>query len=132
MELETFSKTALVVEDEPMISALLSSILENEGFRVLQAAVPGEAEYIWVREGGKIDLLFADNQLPGGCGHDLAEAFSEMNPDLKVIFMSGMDEHSLPKRDVSGSVFLKKPFSGRGVHEALRRVWPAEHEALAT
>jgi DNA-binding response OmpR family regulator len=107
------AKTILVVDDEAGIRQLISLILRQGGYAVLEAEDSETAANIHQRHQGKIDLLLTDVSLPGPSGCDLATTLRESEPDLQVIFMSG-----LPEPD-GYAPFLRKPF---GVAELLQRV----------
>ena len=106
-------KTILVVDDEAGTRGLITLILRQEGYAVLEAADCEDAENIHRRHHGRIDLLLTDVSLPGPNGPELAAALRKSAPDLPVLFMSGLPEAE------AYSPFLRKPF---GVAELLRRV----------
>jgi DNA-binding response OmpR family regulator len=100
----------LIVDDEPIIRALLEVVLQQAGFRVLTAGSGGDAIAISESHHGEIELLITDITLPGMNGWALARALVENDPDLAVLFMSGgCDESQLDKYE--RSEFLAKPFS---------------------
>lgn len=72
---------------------------------MLEAADCETAEQIYRHYQGKIDLLLTDVSLPGENGPELAAALRKSEPDLQVLFMSG-----LPEPEEYGP-FLRKPFS---------------------
>jgi DNA-binding response OmpR family regulator len=109
----TQTKTILVVDDEEAIRGLVTLILRQEGYAVLEAADGEGAESIHRRHRGKIDLLLTDVSLPGPNGPELAAVLRRSEPDLNVLFMSGSPEAE------AFTPFLQKPFS---VAELLRRV----------
>jgi two-component system cell cycle sensor histidine kinase/response regulator CckA len=106
-------KTILVVDDEAGTRGLISTILRQGGYAVLEAADGESAAHIYQRYRGEIDLLLTDVGLPGASGCELAATLRASEPNLQVLFMSGMpqEEEELP--------LLRKPF---GVAELLRRV----------
>jgi CheY-like chemotaxis protein len=107
------AKTILVVDDEDATRGLVTLILRQEGYAVLEAADCEGAENIHRCHLGKIDLLLTDVSLPGPNGPELAAALRRSEPDLNVLFMSGSPEAE------ALTPFLQKPF---GVAELLRRV----------
>ena|SRR5580698_1466289 len=107
------TKTILVVDDEAGTRRLISLILRQGGYAVLEAEDSQTAAQIHQRHQGEIDLLLTDMGLPGPSGSELAAALRETEPDLQVIYMSGMP-------DCDGyAPFLRKPF---GMAELLRQV----------
>ena len=106
-------KTILVVDDEDGTRGLISLILREGGYSVLEAADSESAARIHRHHLGKIDLLLTDIGLPGPSGTELATALRESEPELHVLYMSAVPEwgEHLP--------FLRKPF---GIAELLHRV----------
>jgi len=115
-------ETILVVDDEPSIRELLSTILGRVGYRVLVAANACEAASVFEGHLTEIDLIITDVWMPGVTGPHLVEQLLSIQPGLKCILMSANDlpelEHDVP--------FLSKPFSISqllsGVVEALAEV----------
>jgi two-component system, cell cycle sensor histidine kinase and response regulator CckA len=107
------TKTVLVVEDEAGTRGLISLILRQGGYSVLEASDSESAANIHRCHQGKIDLLLTDLCLPGLGGGDLAATLRQSEPDLQVLFMSGLPDSG------GYAPFLRKPF---GVAELLRQV----------
>lgn len=56
---------------------------------MLEAVDYRGAENVQQQHGGQIDLLLTAISLPGGNGYELARALLNVEPDLKVLFVSG-------------------------------------------
>ena len=56
---------------------------------MLEAPDYRAAENVRHQHRGQIDLLLAAISLPGGNGYELARALVDVEPDLKVLFVSG-------------------------------------------
>ncbi len=82
-------ETVLVAEDDPSVRALVKSVLERNGYRVLVAEDGLAALELARREQGQIDLLLSDVIMPGMNGRALRDALLELYPRLRVLFMSG-------------------------------------------
>jgi two-component system, response regulator PdtaR len=79
----------LVVEDEPLIRAILSDELRTAGVTVIEAATADEA-LAYLKAVGMVDLVFTDIQMPGSMnGLELARRLREQNPALPIIVTSG-------------------------------------------
>lgn len=104
---------ALVVDDEPSIVKLLTTILSSEGYEVSSAG-DGQGA-INQLESNPYDLVLLDFKLPGMDGRHVFEAVKERRPDLnkKVIFVTGdtSTEETLKFVSSVGCRFLKKPFT---------------------
>jgi CheY-like chemotaxis protein len=84
-------ETVLVVEDEPVVRAVILEMLREQGYRTLDA-VDGPSGLRMLRNRGRIDLLVTDVGLPGMNGRQLADQARETRPDLKVLFITGYAE----------------------------------------
>lgn len=80
-------KRALVVDDEPMIVSLLSTILREKGWDVTEAR--SGTDGIDQLDRGPFDVILTDLVMPGDSGIDLLRAAKEITPDVEVILMSG-------------------------------------------
>jgi PAS domain S-box-containing protein len=109
----TGSESILLVEDEEALRALAHTCLVSRGYRVLEAESPAEARRVIAERPTHIDLLLTDVIMPGASGPELAKLLREINPQLKVLFMSGYSGDLLAQHGVlePGILLLEKPFS---------------------
>lgn len=116
---------ALVVDDDAIIRLDATDILEEAGFRVLEAANPEEALFLLEQCGDSIQLLFTDVQTPPSKldGFYLARQCAAGWPDVGIIVASGMLD---PQADdlPPNAVFVRKPFSADVVYDHLQRLLP--------
>ena len=120
------NETVLLVEDDPAVRELVSTVLGQQGYQVLQAANGHEAlRLARQRSPGGIDLLVSDVVMPLMGGRELAERLAEIHPNVKVLHMSGYASDDLVRRGVEASDvgFVGKPFTpgllARKVRDAL-------------
>jgi CheY-like chemotaxis protein len=99
--------TILVVEDDEVVRGLVRKALTQLGTRVLVAGSADEA--LAAAAGTHIDLLLTDVGLPGASGTELATALRAAQPALRVIYMTGWQEHNALV-DVPDGLLLSKPF----------------------
>ena len=102
----------LVVEDEPAVRKLVVEVLEDLGYKVLEAADgPGGLDIL--QGDDQIDLLVTDVGLPGLNGRQLADAARETRPDLKILFMTGYAENAAMAEGFleHGMEMITKPFA---------------------
>ena len=94
--------TILLTDDEAGVRGPLRRILEDCGYRVIEAG--GGEEALAVAEGfdGPIHLLLTDVVMPGMSGGELASRLGEGRPSIKVLFMSG---HSPEAVATNGNLF---------------------------
>src|SRR5215467_125793 len=105
--------TILIVEDEPQISAVVRSLIEEQGHKVLSAAAADEA--LGILNGPEaVDALFVDIILKGDmqAGIEFAKRAVELKPDLKVLYSTGLTvTDDMKALVVPGSIILEKPYS---------------------
>lgn len=81
-------ETVLVVEDEPVVRNVITEMLQNEGYRVLEAADGPSGLQILNRD-VRVDLLVTDVGLPVMNGRDFADHARKLRPSLRVLFVTG-------------------------------------------
>jgi PAS domain S-box-containing protein len=114
------SATVLVVDDHDILRGLAAEVLEEAGYDVLQAASSDDAASLL--EQHAVDLVLADVVMPGGSGHELAEARDARGTSPPIIYMSGYTEETVSRQALlSGDVrFLEKPFTPAALLVAAR------------
>jgi signal transduction histidine kinase/DNA-binding response OmpR family regulator len=102
----------LLVEDEPVVRELVSEVLQQYEYRVLEASSGVEALRVWDEHDGQIDLLLTDMVMPEGMtGRELASQLKKRKPELKVIYTSGYSPEMMGTSFGQGdTVFLPKPY----------------------
>ena len=106
---------------EPLVRELSRDLLERQGYLVVLAGDPAEAERI-SSKGERFDLLITDLPTDPGSA-DLVKILRATQPELKVLFISGYTqagENSLPP-DSSDSL-LRKPFSADSLGRKIRQI----------
>ena len=79
------SETILLVEDAVALRVLTRELLEQNGYRVLEAQDVGDAIHIADKHQGKISLLLTDVVTPQMSGRLLAERLTVRRPEMKVL-----------------------------------------------
>ena len=105
--------TILIVEDEPQISSLVQSFIQEQGHKTLSAATADEALTILTGPEA-VDALFVDIILKGDmqAGIEFAKRAVELKPDLKVLYSTGLTVTDDMKALVlPGSIILEKPYT---------------------
>src|ERR1700735_2851356 len=106
-------KTVLVVDDEPEIRKLVGAMVTQFGYTVLTADSGEHALTVYTHHKAPMELLITDVIAPGMSGSMLADKLSAIQPDLKVLYISGYDNtHVVQKYVVErGHILLSKPFT---------------------
>jgi CheY-like chemotaxis protein len=107
------TETVLVVEDNPHVRALVSTILRELGYTVLEAATGADALRVCTASPAPIHLLITDVVMPEVGGQEVAAQLLAVCPNLKVLYMSGYAEAAIAAYGVlqPGAEFLQKPFT---------------------
>ena len=105
-------ETVLLVDDDVTIRLLLSEVLEEQGYRLLQAE-DGPSALRILDAPVRIDLLITDVGLPGGLnGRQVADAARSRRGGLKVLFITGYADSAVigSSRLEPGMQIMTKPF----------------------
>jgi CheY-like chemotaxis protein len=106
-------RTILVVEDDRDVREVAIAVLEDAGYRVLEAASGDDAYRLLLAHPDlRIDALFTDVVMPGRLdGIDIANAARELRPGLRVLYTTGFADLVRHDRghDIEGPV-LRKPY----------------------
>lgn len=106
----------LVVEDEFLIRFMISEIIRDAGYTVIEAANADEAMDV-IQSEVQVDLVFSDVAMPGSIdGLGLLKAAKTLRPSLPVLVTSG---HCDPALALSGGAtrFVPKPYDMAAVVE---------------
>ena len=103
--------TVVLVEDEAVVRELIVDVLEGVGYTVSAHAEGNSA--LSAFSDSEYDLLITDVGLPGLSGMHVAEMAREMQPDLKVLFITGYAKGITLREDLlaNGDDMLLKPFT---------------------
>jgi DNA-binding NtrC family response regulator len=118
------TETILLVEDDEMVRNLVRETLEREGYKVIGASDPLEAQRIADGYRGKIQLLITDVVMPRLNGKELAKLLVERRPELKVLYMSGYTDSAIVNSGILQKevAFLQKPFTPAALASKVRDV----------
>jgi CheY-like chemotaxis protein len=117
----------LMVEDEVLISEMITDVLSENGFAV-HAVTSAEKALSYLDEGPEVDVLFTDINLEGRMdGSMLAKKVRERRPDLPIVYCSGRYSPSALSPLMPRSLFLKKPYDPSDLCTLLTRLTSTEH-----
>jgi CheY-like chemotaxis protein len=108
----------LAIDDNEEFRTLITELLEPFGFEVIAVASPVKALEKFTREKDKFQLVLLDYYMPQLDGAKTFEWLKKLNPDVKVIIVSGAEElrlrQILSQHQIDG--YIRKPFR---IQEAL-------------
>jgi two-component system cell cycle sensor histidine kinase/response regulator CckA len=115
-------KTILLVEDDTLIRAQLSVLLQD-GYNVLAARDGVEAAEMYEREKGRIDVVVTDYMMPRLDGARLAKLLACHDAGLPIIMVSGSVGCKEIERlfNLPKFVLLWKPFDVKVLLELVER-----------
>ena len=121
------TETILLVEDDPQLRQLSSTVLAHCGYNMLVAASPEEGLAICQSNHRDIRLLVTDVVMPRMNGRQLAEKIVEVCPKVRVLYISGYTNNAIVHYGVldPGLWFLPKPFSLSALVAKVREVLDA-------
>ena len=121
------TESVLVVEDEEAICNFILSILRRNGYDATGARSGAEAMSIFSSRPGGFRLLLADVVMPRMSGIELGRWIAEVNPGVKILYMTGYSKHSLVQADSPDGALdiLRKPFTAEQLLTKIREVLDA-------
>ena len=116
-------ETVLVVEDEAVVRGVITEMLHDQGYRVLEAT-DGPSGLRMLRLNERIDLLVTDVGLPGMNGRQLADQARETRPGLKILFITGYAENAAIAKGFlqPGMEMITKPFDLDNLSQRIREM----------
>lgn len=117
--------TILVVDGDAPQRETMRHVLRSAGYRVLEAPDFRGAQNTHQQHHGQIDLLLTALALPGGNGYELSKALLDVEPNIKVLFVSGeagakiSEFYSVPSMDLC---ILRRPFEPGDLIRRVREV----------
>lgn len=108
----------LVVDDEPLAAALISSYVRRTDYLELVGEAGSAAEALRILDNGTVDLLFTDIHMPGMNGVQLAR---QIPPGVRTVFTTAYADHALEGFDAGAIHYLLKPVSYAQFLEAAER-----------
>jgi two-component system, cell cycle sensor histidine kinase and response regulator CckA len=118
------TETILLVEDDPQLRQLSSSVLAHCGYKVLTASTPEEGLAVCKSNHKAIQLLVTDVVMPRMNGRQLAEQVAKISPGIRTLYISGYTDNAIVHYGVldPGLWFLPKPFTLSSLVAKVREV----------
>ena len=101
--------------------AIVTSVLQSAGFRVLSATSAPAALDTARGFGDDIYLLVTDLSMPDMSGRALAAEVKAVHPDVKILYLTAHADDLFHQANElqPHEAFLEKPVSARGLREAV-------------
>ena len=112
------AESVLLVEDEATVRTFCKAVLNRHGYRIIEAANPGEALAALETGGKSVDLVLTDVAMPGMNGHEMVRRLRRLIPPFSALYMSGYSGQFSQGIDLDADL-LEKPFTAA---QLLRRV----------
>ena len=121
-------RTVLVVDDEPDVLRLVEAILSEQGYSVILAKGADSAIRTFERMPRKPDLILTDVVMPGMSGPMMVDHMLQIDPQIRVLFMSGYDERQVVQKYVieKGFALISKPFTLQRLGASVKDVLDGE------
>lgn len=102
------SASILLIDDDPDTLSALSELLQVNGYSCQSAQSAREALQYLDDQGGHLDMIITDLNLPDANGYELIERISGSHPNVRMVVISGeeISQHRLPAAGIHAS-FLK-------------------------
>lgn len=114
----------LVVDDEENIREITKATLEKFGYHVLTATDGADAMAIYAQRGAEIALVLTDIAMPYMDGTALIRAVRKLNPESKIVAMSGLmnSEQTADLQNMNVNSFLSKPYTAESLLKILAEI----------
>jgi DNA-binding NtrC family response regulator len=114
-------RCVMVVDDEPGVRGVLSSMLQRAGYEVHTAADAEEALRLF--HSLEVDAVITDVRMPGKDGVELLEELHEMRADLPVLLVTGFGtiDGAVQAMKLGATDYITKPFKRGRLLAALER-----------
>jgi PAS domain S-box-containing protein len=118
------TETILLVEDDPDVRYMMTTILESQGYATMEAIDGEDAIRIYHERGKKVDLIILDVVMPRKNGKEALDEITHINPAVKAIFMSGYTGDVIIDKGIQRECvdFLQKPLSATALLAKVREV----------
>jgi PAS domain S-box-containing protein len=107
------TETILVAEDDAQVRGLTTEILNSAGYTIIEAIDGEDAVKKFVEHNDTVELLLLDVVMPRKNGKEAYDEIKKINPDIRVIFMSGYTGDVIISKGIIGKEcdFIQKPLS---------------------
>ena len=111
----------LAIDDEEGFLVILKVTLTSQGYLVHTASSPSEAIKLYEERWQEISMVLLDYLLPEMSGDSVFENLQRLNPDVRVVLLTGCEESvadEMLKKGLRG--YLQKPFDLPNLAQTIR------------
>jgi PAS domain S-box-containing protein len=118
------SETILIAEDDTSLRDLVSSVLRESGYRVIEAKDGAEALRKFHENQDAIHMAVLDVVMPRMNGKEVGDAIKQIRPNTKILFQSGYPLDSIQQKGLLGGeeYYLNKPISPQELLKNVREI----------
>ena len=118
------SKSSILVLDlEPLVRSVITSILETEGYEVKTCADLQNA--LETAKTFQPALVLTNIYVPGTTGHEAAKALRAACPDVSVLMVTGLPDDEQVRNRTAGDEqyeFFPKPFTAKELRRKVKQM----------
>lgn len=117
-------ETVLIAEDNIDVRNYTKTVLEEFGYKVIEAVNGEDAINRFMENKDVIEFLLLDVIMPKKNGKEVYDAIKNVRPDIKALFMSGYAEDIIHRKGIleEGLNFVLKPISPQVLLKKIREV----------
>lgn len=118
------SEMILIAEDDKALRTLIKTVLNEFGYKVIDAVDGEDAIEKFIQNKDEIDLAILDVIMPKKNGKEVYEEIKKIRPDIKTIFASGYTADIIQRKGIieEGVDFILKPVSPKDLLKKVREV----------
>ena len=118
------TETVLLSEDEAAVRTVTKSLLEEFGYKVIEAVNGEDAVTKFKENKDEIQLLVFDVIMPKKNGIEAYEEIKKMKNDIKILFLTGYAKDIIEAKGISekDATFVSKPVSPNEFLKKLREI----------
>jgi len=116
------AETILLAEDNDDLRTLTKTVLEDNGYTVIEAMDGSEAIAKFLEQAP--DFIILDVVMPKKNGKEVYDEIKKKNPDIKTLFTSGYTDDIIYQKGIieEGLNFISKPFSPQELLRTIRKI----------
>jgi PAS domain S-box-containing protein len=119
------SETILVVEDDDSVRSIVTVMLEELGYDIVEAVSGEDAIEQFQQRAPRIPLVVSDVMMRGIDGQTTVRRIREVEPATKALYMSGYTHDVAVDSTAAGTAFIQKPFNGDQLGARVRELLDA-------